>query len=110
MQYRLGQGPCLEAAGAVEWTAVLVHDLQDDARWPAIAADGAAEETRSVLSVSLFPGPASGVGGVQQPIGSLNLYASTVGAFGESERDTALLLALYAALALAATEAINEAG
>jgi len=43
-------------------------------------------------------------------VGSLNLYASTAGAFGESERDTALLLALYAALALAATEAISDAG
>ena len=63
-----------------------------------------------MLSVSLFAGPTLGAGGVQQAVGSLNLYASTAGAFGESERDTALLLALYAALALAATDAISDAG
>ena len=110
MQSGLGQGPCLEAATAVEWTAILVRDLPDDTRWPAIVAQGADAGARSVLSVSLFAGPTLGAGGVQQAVGSLNLYASTAGAFGESERDTALLLALYAALALAATEAISDAG
>ncbi len=110
MQYAAGQGPCLEAATAVEWTAVLVRDLPEDKRWPALAAEGAAAGARSVMSVSLFAGPGLGAGGVRQAVGSLNLYSSTAAAFGESERDTALLLALYAALALAATEAIGEAG
>lgn len=110
LQYGLNQGPCLEAATAVEWTAISVRDLQEDTRWPTLAAEGAAAVARSVLSVSLFSGPASGAGGVQQAMGSLNLYASTTGAFGESERDTALLLALYAAVALAAAEAIGDAG
>ena len=105
-QYRHGQGPCLEAARSVEWTAIVVRDLQDDARWPAMATEETAAQARSVLSVSLFAGPAS----AQQAVGSLNLYAVEAGFFGESERDTALLLALYAALALAATEALNEAG
>ena len=110
MQYAVGQGPCLEAATAVQWTAVLVRDLQDETRWPALAAQGAATGVRSVMSVSLFAGPSLGRGGGQQAVGSLNLYASRAAAFGQSERDTALLLALYAALALAATEAIGEAG
>ena len=110
MQYAVGQGPCLEAATAVQWTAVLVRDLQDETRWPALAAQGAAAGVRSVMSVSLFAGPSLGRGGGQQAVGSLNLYASRAAAFGQSERDTALLLALYAALALAATEAIGEAG
>jgi GAF domain-containing protein len=109
-QYRHGQGPCLEAARSVDWTAIVVRDLQDDARWPAIATDETAAQARSVLSVSLFAAPGSGAGGVQQAVGSLNLYAVPAGFFGASERDTALLLALYAALALAATEALNEAG
>lgn len=110
MQYALGQGPCLEAATAVEWTAILVRDLPGEKRWPALAAQGAGAGARSVMSVSLFAGPSLGARGSHQAVGSLNLYASTVAAFGESERDTALLLALYAALALAATDAINEAG
>ena len=110
MQYALGEGPCLVAATAVKWTAILVRDLPEETRWPALAAQGAAAGARSVMSVSLFAGPALGAGGVQQAVGSLNLYSSKAGAFGESERDTALLLALYAALALAATEAINDAG
>ena len=110
MQYALGQGPCLEAATAVEWTAILVRDLPGEKRWPALAAQGAGAGVRSVMSVSLFAGPRLGVRGSHQAVGSLNLYASTAAAFGESERDTALLLALYAALALAATDAINGAG
>jgi len=110
MQYAVGQGPCLEAATAVEWTAILVRDLQNEKRWPALAAQSAATGGRSVMSVSLFAGPSLGAEGSQRAVGSLNLYASTAAAFGESERDTALLLALYAALALAATGAIDDAG
>ena len=110
MQYALGQGPCLEAATAVEWTAILVRDLPSEKRWPALAAQGAATGARSVMSVSLFAGPNLGVRGSDQAVGSLNLYAGRAAAFGESERDTGLLLALYAALALAATDAINDAG
>jgi GAF domain-containing protein len=110
VQYQAKEGPCLEAATAEQWTAILVEDLQDGTRWPTLAVAGAAAGARSVLSVSLFAGPSSGTGGVQQAVGSLNLYAGTAGAFGGSERDTALLLALYAALAVAATEAIGDAG
>ena len=110
VQYQAKEGPCLEAATAEQWTAILVEDLQDGTRWPTLAVAGAAAGARSVLSVSLFAGPSSGAGGVQQAVGSLNLYAGTAGAFGGSERDTALLLALYAALAVAATEAIGDAG
>lgn len=110
MQYDADQGPCVEAASATQWTAILVTDLQDETRWPAIADLGTISGARSMLSVSLFEGPREGAGGAQQAVGSLNLYASAAGAFGEAERDTALLLALYAALALAATEAIGDAG
>jgi len=63
-----------------------------------------------MLSVSLFAGPRHGAGGAQRAVGALNLYATAAGAFGEGERDIALLLALYAAMALAATEAIGDAG
>lgn len=110
VQYAAGQGPCLEAAAAVEWTAVIVRDLPDETRWPVLAALGAAAGARSVMCVSLFAGPSLGAGGTRQAIGSLNLYSRRAAVFGESERDTALLLALYAALALAATEAMGESG
>ena len=110
LQYDAGEGPCLETATARQWTATLVDDLQDDTRWPRMTGRGAAAGARSVLSVSLFEGPRLGAGGVQQAVGSLNLYAGTAGVFGGSDRDTALLLALYAALALAATDAVGDAG
>jgi len=110
MQYDAAQGPCVEAASATQWTAILVTDLQDDTRWPAIADLGTISGALSMLSVSLFAGPRHGAGGTQQAVGALNLYATAAGAFGEAERDTALLLALYAAMALAATEAIGDAG
>ena len=109
LQHDAAQGPCVEAASATEWTAILVTDLQDETRWPAIAGEGVAG-ARSMLSVSLFEGPRDGAGGAQAAVGALNLYATAAGAFGEAERDTALLLALYAALALAATEAMGDAG
>ena len=109
-QYAAGQGPCLEAATAVEWTAIIVRDLPDETRWPVLAAQGADAGARSVMCVSLFAGPSLGAGGVRQAVGSLNLYSRRAAVFGESERDTALLLALYAALALAATEAMGQAG
>ena len=109
VQYDAQEGPCLDAATAREWTAILVADLQDETRWPNFAGRGAAAGARSVLSVSLFAGPRLGAGGTQQAVGSLNLYARAAGAFGGSDRDTALLLALYAALGLAATEAIGDA-
>ena len=110
MQYDAAQGPCVEAATATRWTAILVTDFRDETRWPMVAGEGVAAGARSALSVSLFAGPRLGAGGVQQAVGSLNIYASAAGAFGGSERDTALLLAVYAALALAANEAMGDAG
>jgi GAF domain-containing protein len=109
LQYDADQGPCVEAASAKQWTKILVTDLQDQTLWPALAGQSAASGARSVLSVSLFEGPGHGAGGAKQAVGSLNLYATEAGVFGDTERDTALLLALYAALALAATEAIGDA-
>jgi GAF domain-containing protein len=115
VQYAVGEGPCLDAANAHEWTAMVVRDLADpsgdgDTRWPTFRVQGAAAGARSVLSVSLFASSGVGLNGAQKAVGSLNIYASTPGAFGESERDTALLLALYAGLALAATEAVDDSG
>jgi GAF domain-containing protein len=110
VQYAVGEGPCLEAAVAQEWTAVVVRDLAEETRWPDFVAESVGVGARSVMSVSLFAGSAVGHEDGRQAVGSLNIYASTPGAFGESERDTALLLALYAGLALAATEAVDDAG
>jgi GAF domain-containing protein len=110
LQYGAAQGPCLDAAKAFEWSTITVSDLQHDPRWPAIdAGDVALTGVRSVLSVSLFTRPTLGARGTQPAVGSLNVYSRAAAAFGESERDTALLLALYAALALAASEAVSEA-
>ncbi|MEO8556942.1 MAG: hypothetical protein ABI474_09750, partial [Actinomycetota bacterium] len=109
VQLRCNQGPCLQAATAAQFTAILVSDLQTETRWPAITAAGSAATARSVLSASLFAGPRPGVGDVQQAVGSLNIYASAAGAFSGSERDPVLLLALYAAMAVAATKAIGDA-
>lgn len=110
LQYRCNQGPALDAASATAWTAILVADLRKEPRWPAITAHGLETEARSVLSASLFAGPSPGVVQVQRAVGSLNVYASGARAFSGSERDTVLLLALYAGLALAATQAIGDAG
>ena len=47
---------------------------------------------------------------MKQTVVRLNVYAGAEGACGGSGRKTALLLALFAALAVAATEALGDAG
>ena len=46
-QYDADQGPCVDAASATERTALLVSDLADQARWPALASQSPAPGARS---------------------------------------------------------------
>ena len=64
VQYRAGDGPCLEAVATGQ--ALLVRDSQDERRWPDLGRAAAAEGLRSVVSMPLPSGP---------PVtGGLNLY------------------------------------
>ena len=57
--------------------------------------------------MGLFAGPRMAAGGVERAVSSLNLYATRL---RRSAVRSAMLLALYAALALSATEVMNGAG
>ncbi|MGI5130935.1 GAF and ANTAR domain-containing protein [Pseudonocardia sp. CA-107938] len=93
IQYRTGQGPCLEAI----WDSDVVHidDLATDDRWPRFAAQAVADTpVRSILAAKLF---------VQDDvIGALNLFAETPNAFDDHDAAVASILAGHAALAVSA--------
>jgi GAF domain-containing protein len=93
VQYRSGQGPCLEA---IE-TQGPYHtgDLASEERWPDFAK-AAVEETgvRSMLSFRLFVR--------EDTIGALNLYSCMVDAFDHRSYALGALLAGHAALAMVA--------
>lgn len=92
LQYRLGEGPCLDAL----WTAELVHsrDLAGEARWPSWGPAATADlAVRSMLSVRLATD--------ERTLGSLNLYGLREDAFDDTARTLAGSFAAHAAVAYA---------
>jgi hypothetical protein len=91
LQHELGHGPALEAIATR--TPCHLRDAVHDRRWPELGAKLAAENVFSVLSVPL--GQASS-DGMKVVAASLNLYATSVGAFGPASVLIASLLAAHA--------------
>jgi GAF domain-containing protein len=92
LQYRLGEGPCLDAV----WRAEVVHsgDLAGDPRWPRWAAEVTGElAVRSMLSVRLATH--------ERTFGSLNIYGRPEDAFDGVARTLAGSFAAHAAIAYA---------
>ncbi|KAA9150298.1 GAF and ANTAR domain-containing protein [Amycolatopsis acidicola] len=98
VQYRTGEGPCLDAARPEGPGYVLSTDLADEERWPEFAAATTARGYRSVLATELLQ--ASGTG---RPSGALNIYSHKPHGLTETDRHVALLLTTHASLALAHT-------
>lgn len=99
-QYELDQGPCLEALA----TAVVVSapDLSRETRWDGYPTRALAHGVRAVHSSPLLVH--------NQPIGALNMYATTTHPFdAEAQETIALLTALAAATITAAMRHYNEA-
>jgi GAF domain-containing protein len=92
LQYRLGEGPCLEAV----WAAEPVHspDVAGDPRWPhwgpLVTED---LDVHSMLSVQLRTH--------ERPMGSLNVYGRDRDAFDGEGRTLAVSFAAHAAIAYA---------
>jgi GAF domain-containing protein len=104
VQYRTGQGPCLHA---FRTDRVVLLDVGDyDKRWPAFQAAALAAGARTVLSVPLRLD--------DLPIGSLNLYSRSRGAFTTKVVREAELYAGPAAVRLSwqgvAVQAVDAAG
>jgi hypothetical protein len=83
IQFRLGEGPCIEAHTRA--TAVLEEDLGDVDRWPAHARAALAAGVRAVF---VFP---LRMGGIS--LGALELSRRTVGMLTHEELEDALVVA-----------------
>lgn len=91
LQYRLGEGPCLDAA--TESTVTMSTDLGSDPRWPRFGP-------RCVQDVGMRSSL-----GARVPLGgrdtaAMNFFAAGTAAFGSVQMELATLLGPFAALAI----------
>jgi GAF domain-containing protein len=98
-QYEAGSGPCLDAFRHHQ--VFRIGDVEKDLQWPAFSEAAAAHGVESVLSVPLLAG--------HEGVGALNFYSHLRGAFSESDVQTALQFATYAAILLANSQAYWDA-
>jgi hypothetical protein len=102
VQYRTGEGPCVDAARACGPAYVCSGDLAREPAWPTFGPVAAAHGYTGVLSTALLPGVR-----VPQLPGALNIYTRRPGVLDDRAAETALLLATHASLALAGTRAVE---
>lgn len=95
VQYRTGQGPCLDAIA--EHEVFRTGDLTAEARWPAFTPAAAETGMRSMLSYRLFVSDTT--------LGSLNLYATRLDAFSDQTEQDGSVFAAHAAIALVGAQA-----
>ena len=104
LQYRFGEGPCVESADPAGPAVAIAPDLADEPRWPRWAPGAVELGVGSVLSTALIPGPPTG-----RSAGALNVYGRSPNGLDEADRDVLLLLATHASLAIARTDAVTRA-
>jgi hypothetical protein len=104
IQYRLDEGPCVEATRTAGLGLTFSSDLGRHGEYPRFGRAAAGLGVHSVLAVGLFPH-----GGDAPRMGALNIYSRKVGGLDELDRDITLVLAAHAATALAATTACTAA-
>ncbi|WP_410665329.1 GAF and ANTAR domain-containing protein [Amycolatopsis sp. lyj-84] len=94
VQYRAGQGPCLDAIA--EHQVYRTGDLTNEGRWPAFTPAAVETGIRSMLSYRLFIS--------ETTLGALNLYATRVDAFSDQTEQDGRVFASHAAVALAGAQ------
>jgi GAF domain-containing protein len=98
LQQVLGHGPCIDAA---KYQSVFrVEDTGEDDRWPEFCAEAARLEVRSMLCVPLWID--------ERGLGALSLYADEPAAFSDPHERVVVLLATFAALALAEAQRADQ--
>jgi GAF domain-containing protein len=91
LQYALGEGPCVEIADTGGW--LRSGDVSSDSRYPAWGPRAADLGIGSLLAVAVTDR--------DEPMGALNLYSGTTGAFADRDVvDLALVYAVHATTAL----------
>jgi GAF domain-containing protein len=103
LQYRFGEGACVEAARPSGPGMALSDDLGRDDRWPRFGPAAAERGFRSLVSTALLPDALP-----PQLSGALNVYSRRRSAFTLDDRNVLLLLATHASLALATTRAVSR--
>lgn len=103
LQYRLDEGPCIEATRTPGLGVAFSADLGAGDAFGLFGPAAAQLGVHSVLAVGMFPG------GPVPRIGALNVYSLQVGGLDELDRDLALVLAAHASAALTATVASSAA-
>jgi hypothetical protein len=104
VQYRFGEGPCVESTRTPGLGLTYSSDLGAGVEYPRFGPAAARLGVHSVLAVGLFP-----AGEPVPRTGALNLYSFTIGGIDELDRDLAVILAAHASTALAATMASTAA-
>ena len=102
VQYRLGEGPCVDAARPDGPAYTFSDHMADEPRWPRFGKAAAERGYGSMFAVALMT--------ETHPMsGALNVYSRGRGGLTAADIDTGLLLATHASLALAVTQATNAA-
>jgi GAF domain-containing protein len=98
LQQRLGDGPCVHAAK--HQSVFRIEDTRQDERWPQFCAEAAQLNVRSMLCVPLWVD--------ERGLGALSLYADQAAAFSDLHERVTILLATFAALALAEAQRADQ--
>ncbi|QRP50044.1 ANTAR domain-containing protein [Amycolatopsis sp. FDAARGOS 1241] len=95
VQYRIGEGPCFDAARPGGPGFVVSADLAAETRWPRFAAVATYHGLTAVLATDLLP-----AAGPQSLGGALNVYSRWMRGWRAVDRQAVVLLSAYASLAL----------
>ena len=98
LQYRLDEGPCLDAIR--HHTSVVVDDMRTETRWPRFAPPAAEAGCISQMGIEIFR-EAGRVGG-------LNLYSTRPSAFDDHTRQAATLLAVHTSVVMGKVIAVDH--
>jgi GAF domain-containing protein len=98
LQQRLGDGPCISAAK--HQSVFRIEDTLQDIRWPEFNAEAARLKVRSMLCVPRWID--------ERGLGALSLYADQAAAFNDLHERVTILLATFAALALAEAQRADQ--
>ncbi len=89
-QYETGEGPCVDASIRGHWFHV--QSLDDEPRWPSFTPKARELGIHSILSSPLLA--------EDRPIGALNIYSLTRGAFAPKDQELASVFATQASAIL----------
>ncbi len=90
-QYATGEGPCVDAAVEGRWFHAEM--LASETRWPKFTPKARQLGINAILSTPLLSR--------DHPVGALNMYSRTAGAFAAEAQQLASMLATHASLVLA---------